>query len=660
MFDHLSLRLRIFLLFALIALGGSALVIGGLIIGFLRLDSPPALSAFVIAGLIGVAAVIALTTWVWTLFDEHVARPVEKIAGEMRARAHSSVDLELDSAAARYLGDLAPAAAAVAENLTEARNKMALEVGRATARLSAEKAQLEAMLAEVPEGVLFCTPDHKIALYNARAKQILGDSPELGLNRPIKGLLRLAPITQAYARLSESPTPEGADVLAASRNGSVLLEARMRLMQVAGQEDGAPGYVLCLRDVSSDLAVHAERAHLLEEAIDAGHEVLEQIADHPAAERLSRRLSQIETRKAPTDTQWWPMEALSASDLGAALYLRLSRKGVDFAYELPQTMLRCDGFAIVRLIERLALNWQNAGAGAIRLSVAEGAESTELILSSDGDLPNEDTVKRWLSAPLSPGLSSFSGRDVVHSHGTRLVIEDGLRMRFMRAKPGYIQPSLVEYDFDLLKAEMNADMAAMPLSQLCYAVFDSETTGLTPESDEMCQLAAVRVMNGRLLETESFDMLVNPGRPIPRASSAVHGITDDMVEDAPPPGEAIGRFHRYCDGAVLVAHNAPFDMAFLQRREAEIGARFDQPILDTVLISAILFGASSEHTLDALCDRLGITIPDSARHTALGDALGTAHALVKSLPMLEARGFGNLGKLVKEFDRYSRLIANLN
>jgi nitrogen fixation/metabolism regulation signal transduction histidine kinase len=73
--------------------------------------------------------------------------------------------------------------------------------GPETARLSAEKTRLETLLSEVPDGVLFCTPWHAIALYNGHARDILGGSEALGLNRPVRGLLRMAPITQAYERL---------------------------------------------------------------------------------------------------------------------------------------------------------------------------------------------------------------------------------------------------------------------------------------------------------------------------------------------------------------------------------------------------------------------------------------------------------------------------
>ena len=80
MFNHLSLRLRIFLFFALLALGGSALSVAGLVLGYYRLGEAEALSSFIIAGIVASLAIVGLCTWVWILFDEHVARPVERLA----------------------------------------------------------------------------------------------------------------------------------------------------------------------------------------------------------------------------------------------------------------------------------------------------------------------------------------------------------------------------------------------------------------------------------------------------------------------------------------------------------------------------------------------------------------------------------------------------
>ena len=666
MFTRLSLRLRIFLFFALLALGGSALVIAGLTIGYIRLAEAHALNAFVIAGVVAVFAIAGLTTWVWVLFDEHVARPVERLAADLRARAHSDVDQGIDHQIARYLGDLAPAADAVAANLTETRNAMALAVGRETARLTTEKTRLETLLAEVPDGVLFCTPAHTIALYNGHCRDILGTSEALGLGRPVSGLLRMGPITQAYDRLAATGSDEGTDILVTTRAGARLLEARLRLLRLQGQETDNPGYVLTLRDVTADLKVQAERAHLLTALLDGLTTALPDLPDSPAKSRLMRLVADTTQRKSATDTQWWPMEDLAAPDLGHALAARLARKGCALSPDLDPTRLRCDGFAITRLLERLALDWSGDGATALTLTLAaQTPDAAILSLEATGPAPADPQA--WLATPLSPGLSGFTGADVLLSHGTNLTVEPAgsgrhaLRLSLPLAQPRAAGPSRhVLYDFDLLNADIPDDLAAAALKSLSFVIFDTETTGLNPQVDEICQIAAVRVTNGKIVQGERFDMLVNPGRTIPAASTAVHHITNEMVADAAPVAQALARFHTFAKGCVLVAHNAPFDMSFLRRRETEIGQRFDQPILDTVLCSAILYGQSAEHTLDALCARLHIQIPEADRHTAIGDAIATAEAFRKMIPMLEAAELPNLGALIKAFDRHSRLIEHLN
>ena len=667
MLTRLSLRLRIFLFFALIAVGGSALVIAGLTIGYIRLGEAHALNSFVIAGLVAVFAIGGLTTWIWVLFDEHVARPVERLAADLRARAHSDVDQGIDHDIGRYLGDLAPAADAVAANLTETRNAMALAVGRETARLATEKTRLETLLAEVPDGVLFCTPHHTIALYNGHCRDILGTSDALGLGRPVAALLRMGPIEQAYDRLKTSPTEEGTDILVTTRAGARLLEARLRLLRLEGQETEGPGYILTLRDVTADLRVQAERAHLLNHLLDGLTQALPALEGSPAKTALAALAADTATRKSATDTEWWPMEALSAPDLGAALTARLARKGLTLHPDLPPTDLRCDGFAITRMLERLALEWSATGATGLTLTLAAQTPDSAVLSLEATVAPDPDNLARWRATPLSPGLTGFTAADVLLSHGTQLTVEPAgpgrhaLRLALPLAKPRPAGPSrTVLYDFDLLNAEIPETLAAAALKSLSFVIFDTETTGLNPQVDEICQIAALRVVNGKIVAGERFDMLVNPGRTIPAASTAVHHITNAMVADAAPVPQALARFHAFAEGAVLVAHNAPFDMSFLRRREAEIGKRFDQPILDTVLCSAILYGQSAEHTLDALCARLHVRIPDEARHTAIGDAIGTAEAFRKMIPMLEAAGLPNLGALIKAFDRHSRLIEHLN
>ncbi|MBW4708192.1 3'-5' exonuclease [Roseobacter sp. YSTF-M11] len=458
----LSLRLRVFLFFGLIAIAGVAIVLGALWFGYRRLGDPDALSAFSTVAIISTFGLLALATFVWRLFDENLSKPIEHLAAQFRVRAHAQVESAFDPEAAKYLGDLAPAACAIQEKLGEAAQVTAETVAQKTARLEHQRAQLLRILSDIPVAVIVASPDHQIVLYDGQAADLMAREAPLRLNGSVFDYLDEAALRDVLAKM---------------------------------HSDGAERRAVAIKGRSG--------------AMYSGH--------------------------------------LRRFDAGGGYTLMLE--------------------------------------------------------------------------PLDPDA----------------------------ARP-------LVYDFDLLEKDQPGELDATNLRDLTYVVFDSETTGLDPDRDEVVQLGAVRVVNGKVIPAETFDTLVNPGRPIPPGATRVHRITDGMVAGAPPCHKACAEFHGFAQGAVIMAHNAPFDMAFLHRYSDDCGVRFDHPVLDTVHLSAIVFGGSAEHTLDAICDRLEVEIPSDLRHTALGDAMATARAFVAMLPILEARGLRSFRDIRCEAQKHSRIL----
>jgi DNA polymerase III subunit epsilon len=688
MFAGRSLRFRLLLFFAAIAVGGIAAIGTGLIIGYTRngADEP---SGYIVGGLVAAFALLGIVTWIWLLFDDNVAKPLERLAADLRARVHAGVDVPIDPHPARYLGDLGGAAATLAADLVEARGALDRAVKLETRRIAAENLRFAAILRDIPAGVILCTASHRVVLYNAQVVPLFDGVGDIGLDRKLFGLLREEPIRHAYDQLRRAPDRDRAlDLICATADGSRVLHGQMRLVHEEGRSTA--GYVLTLRDVTSDLSAHAGRERLLHDMIEhvrrpaanlkTALDVLETETLEPQeraelqtvvaseAEALVSWINAFGKRLDASRGGWWPMSDIAARDIADALRATLEADGIAVQTELEPITLHCDGYALVQLL-----------AGAVRdllskpdqvvLKIGKDDAGSMIELGYPGPALSVETVERWLARPLSGGYADFTANDALDNHSTDFWPEtdDEGRASFRLPIPrAQIRPDLIPtdpraefYDFELLNAGAAGLDDDRPLDSLSYVVFDTETTGLSPSrDDEIVQIAAFRIVNGRLLKGENFDTLVDPERSIPASSTRIHRITDAMVMGAPKIGDASARFHQFAQDAVLVAHNAPFDMAFLRRHEVRTGVCFTNPVLDTVLMSAIIYGLTAEHSLDAVAARMGVEIAKDARHTGLGDAEATAKIFIKMLPLLRQAGFTTLGQILRELAKYRRMLRS--
>ena len=174
-----------------------------------------------------------------------------------------------------------------------------------------------------------------------------------------------------------------------------------------------------------------------------------------------------------------------------------------------------------------------------------------------------------------------------------------------------------------------------------YVVFDLETTGFSPNTCKIIEIGAVKVENGTI--TERFSEFVNPQVPIPFKIEELTGIRDDMVMGAETIEEILPRFMEFCEGCVMIAHNAEFDMSFIRKNCMDLDIPCNHTVGDTVAMARILLPALHRFKLDTVAKALKISLEN--HHRAVDDAECTAHIFVKFIEMLKERHIETLNDL---------------
>ncbi|MDF1597067.1 MAG: exonuclease domain-containing protein [Acidimicrobiia bacterium] len=571
----------------------------------------------------------------------------------------------------------------------------AVEAGRKA--VGHEKERLAALMSDLAQGVIVCNLDGQILLYNGEARNLLAgeDANYVGLGRSVFAFLDRNVVLNALHHL-QLRAERGAKVrpqrfVATIPSGFVL---RMTMVAVRDTAGSFTGFVLTLEDVTHERAARGRRDQLLRslthearQSVAGIRAAIETILSYPEmsggdierfrsviaeeAERLSARIDDVSAQHAATLESAWELDDMLGDDLLLALANRVeSSTGFHVSTDVREDSLwvKVDGLALIDRLAAVAVHMaEQVGAGSMAIRMQEVGQFAAL----DVEWPEAGITESMVAACMKE--SSVGEKDLeslVALHGGEVWCETGsdgnpfLRVLLPKAVavPALALRVLDEgrpefYDFDLFEQrETASSLDDRHLRDLVFTVFDTETTGLDPSGgDEIISIGAVRILNGKLLRYEAFDQLVDPRRSIPAESYQIHRIDAEMLAGQPTIDVVLPRFARFVEDTILVGHNVAFDLKFLQLKEDSTGVTLSNPVLDTLLLAAVVYPESDVHSLEALARLVGV--PVTGRHTSLGDALVTAELFLQLIPLLEARGlrtFAQVQRAEKE-TFYSRL-----
>jgi DNA polymerase III subunit epsilon len=601
-----------------------------------------------------IATFLGLGGWGGCLlvFFQYYVLPTSKMADEMLVIFSANPSYRIDINAGKNFRRLATLINEGADRYQSLKKSIDDRIRLSGEALEQEKNILASIISCLSEGIIVCNPSGAILLFNKKAEEFLSYQEKsntdgqaalltrqfIGLGRNITSFVNKTQIQRAFSEITEKLAKSRDNIATCfSTLGPYGHFLRVEIVPILVYIDELAGFILRIHSIAQTQSMpnSAIPIHGMKSDFNRSSAVV------PASCPSHANLSLI------------PMHVQNVLEMVQSLVW--DQYDVRLRLDMPNEP------AWIYAVNHYLTSALTFLLGQLKILV--DISSFECLAAVERDYIHVDVI--WTGTPVADSvLDEWKNGIVLHEKGVgylklndillqheaecwsslmhkspekaclRVFIPSAELSRVRNISPITLSASRPEfYDFDLLnRPDSNPDLKKQLLSNISYTVIDTETTGLDPLSDEIISIGAVRIVNGRLLKNEIFNVLVDPQREVPETSIQIHGIRPEMLQGQPTIDKALPLLYQFAGNTVLVGHNMAYDMRMFQVKEYISSVRFTQPVLDTMFLSAVIHPSHRRHSLEAISERLGISI--TGRHTALGDALAAAEILLKCIPIL--------------------------
>ncbi|MCP3940229.1 MAG: PAS domain-containing protein [Desulfobacteraceae bacterium] len=609
-----------------------------------------------ILSLLGLAFLIfsALGAFIDIIYNTYI-RPMKRMSAEAHVMYTSNPSHRIKIKGSKDITNLSQVInnfAEMFENLNKIITKQILSAKKETEK---ERNLLAAIMAELPQGIIICNKNGRVLLFNSLAKKIFTHKTKhfIGLGRSIFHLLDKSLIAHAIDEIQERLNNQKKSV------GSFFITPiytqnliGVEVIPILDPNNIMTGFILIIQDISQDI----QKYETINTQLSEFQAALEKVTSTPNLHRIKTKYHQVCSIILDLSLSKLPLTTLNLRNFLQTLQKKTAHEydiRIDIFNDHWNTQILADAYSLTRAfiflfknLARLTCLTQfnlfishppNAIDFAISWEKAPClvADIENIMHQRINALPGFGYVLKFNNALInffSPDKTTCSSINIITKAGEK-------SLNPIKSRAPILTGSRPEfYDFDLFNVDnQSKNLLDINLKEITFTVFDTETTGLNPdEGDEIISIGAVRIVNNKISYQDIFEELIDPKRDIPIESYRIHGINAEMVVGKEPIEKVLPRFKQFTANTVLLGHNLSFDMKMLKIKEKTTGIRFNNPTLDTLLLSAMLHPVHKQHDMESIAKRLGINI--IGRHTALGDAITTAQIFKKLLPILNSNG----------------------